>query len=228
MVGFMGILCGYLVGNIWPNFMSATNPGPAFMMAVVIVFSLVVGYIAHRGINGSTAVSIAINVIQISALVLFSVVALGYRVNHPPGSIAYQFDSTSGEAYSYEFATEKTVAGGQATDTIVRDASGVPKPKLDAAGKPVPYHIGYPAHDDKGAFLAHASPSSVIGFHNLGWAFIQATVAILILVGFESVTVMGGEARNAKRDIPIAVIVSLLIARNVLLLIRIFRRKLLI
>jgi len=211
MVGVMGILCGYLVGTIWPSFMNATNPGPAFMMLVAIVFSFVVGYIAQRGISGSTTVSTAINVIQISALVLFSVVALAYRVNHAPGSIAYQFDSTSGEAYSYEFATEKTMVNGQASDTIVRDANGVPKPKLDTAGKPVAYRISYPEHDDKGNFLSHASPSSVIGFHNLGWAFIQATVAILILVGFESVTAMGGEARNAKRDIPIAVIVSLLV-----------------
>jgi basic amino acid/polyamine antiporter, APA family len=31
------------------------------------------------------------------------------------------------------------------------------------------------------------------------------------LVGFESVTAMGGEARNAKRDVPIAVITSLLV-----------------
>jgi len=36
-------------------------------------------------------------------------------------------------------------------------------------------------------------------------------VAILILVGFESVTAMGGEAKNARRDVPIAVILSLLI-----------------
>lgn len=211
MVGVMGILCGYLVGAIWPNFMSASNPGPAFMMAVAIVFSFVVGYIAHRGINGSTAVSIAINVIQISALVLFAIVALSYRVNHAPGSIAYQFDSTSGEAYSYEFATERTVVNGQATDSVVRDASGVPKPKLDVAGKPVPYHVAYPSHDEKGNFLTHVKSSSVIGIHNLGWAFIQATVAILILVGFESVTAMGAEAKNARRHIPIAVIVSLLV-----------------
>jgi len=40
---------------------------------------------------------------------------------------------------------------------------------------------------------------------------VQATIAILILVGFESVTAMGGEARNAKRDVPIAVITSLLV-----------------
>lgn len=211
MVGVMGILCGYLVGTLWPNFMSASNPGPAFMMAVAIAFSFLVGYIAHRGINGSTAVSIAINVIQISALVLFSVLALSYRINHTPGSVAYQFDSASSEAYSYEFATEKTVVNGQSTETIARDANGVPKPKLDAAGKPVPYHVSYPNHDEKGNFLTHATPASAVGFHNLGWAFIQATVAILILVGFESVTAMGGEARNARRDIPIAVIVSLLV-----------------
>jgi amino acid transporter len=41
--------------------------------------------------------------------------------------------------------------------------------------------------------------------------FIQATVAILILVGFESVTSMGGEAKNPTKHIPIAVIGSLLI-----------------
>jgi amino acid transporter len=41
--------------------------------------------------------------------------------------------------------------------------------------------------------------------------FIQATVAILILVGFESVTAMGGEAKNPTKHIPIAVIGSLLI-----------------
>ena len=31
MVGVMGVLCGYLVGTLWPNFMSASNPGPIFM-----------------------------------------------------------------------------------------------------------------------------------------------------------------------------------------------------
>ena len=66
MVGVMGILCGYLVGTIWPNFMSASNPGTAFMMLVAIVFSFAVAYIAHRGVNGSTSVNIAINVIQIA------------------------------------------------------------------------------------------------------------------------------------------------------------------
>ncbi len=211
MVGVMGILCGYLVGTLWPNFMNASNPGPAFMMVVAIVFSFLVAYIAHRGITGSTSVNIAINVIQISALLIFSFFALSYRISHKPGSEAYQFDSTAGDAYNYEFATTSQTVNGVANGVIVRDANGVPQPKLDAAGKPVPYHIGYPTTDEKGNFLTHPNAKSVVGIHSFGWVFIQATVAILILVGFESVTAMGGEARNAKRDVPIAVITSLLV-----------------
>jgi amino acid transporter len=211
MVAVMGILCGYLAGTIWPGFMSASNPGPVFMMAIAIVFSFVVAYIANRGITGSTAVNIAINVIQITALVVFSVLALGYRMNHPPGSVAYQLDSTSGEAYSYEFATEKTVANGQTTETVLREADGTPKPLLDAAGKVAPFRVSYPTQDAKGNFLTHKDAASVVAAHNWGWVFVQATIAILILVGFESVTSMGGEAKNAKRDIPIAVILSLLV-----------------
>src|ERR1700686_4232335 len=211
MVAVTGIFCGYVVGTLWPNAMSASNPGTLFMMLVAAVFTIGVSYIAHRGVTGSTAVSIAINVIQISALLVFSVMAIGYRMNHPPGSVAFQFDSTTGEAYTYEFATTQTTANGQTTETIVRDANMVPQPKLDAAGKPVPYQISYPTADDKGNFLSHPNARSVVGVHNVGWMFVQATVAILILVGFESVTAMGGEAKNAKRDVPIAVITSLLV-----------------
>jgi len=211
MVGVTGIFVGYVVGTLWPNSMSASNPGPIFMGLVAVVFSLGVAYIAHRGVNGSTGVNIAINVIQICALIVFSVMALGYRMNHPPGSVAFQFDSTSGEAYTYEFATTSQMVNGTATDVIVRDANMVPQPKLDASGKPVPYHVDYTYYDSNGTFLSHPDAKSVIAPHKWGWVFVQATVAILILVGFESCTALGGEAKNAKRDIPIAVILSLLI-----------------
>src|ERR1700693_657259 len=84
MVAVTGIFCGYVVGTLWPNFMSASNPGPMFMMLVAVLFSFGVSYIAHRGVTGSTAVSIAINVIQISALLVFAIMAISYRVGHPP------------------------------------------------------------------------------------------------------------------------------------------------
>ena len=211
MVGTMGILCGYLVGTLWPGFMSASNPGPLFMASVAVIFSFAIAYIAYRGVNGSTAVNIGINVIQISALIVFAVLALGYRTSHPAGSQGRQFDSTTGASYSYEFATTTSVANGVSTDTIVRDANQVPQPKLDAAGKPVPFLLSYASKDASGNFLAHENAKSVVSPHKVSWVFLQATVAILILVGFESVTAMGGEAKNAKRDIPIAVIVSLLV-----------------
>ena len=213
MVGVTGVICGYLVGTLWPSFMSASNPGPMFMMLVAIVFSFAVAYIAHRGVNGSTSVNIAINVIQISALLVFAVMAFSYRSTHPAGTPGWQFDSTSGDAYTYEFAMVKgpAVDGKPGPDVIDRDKDGTPKAKLDAAGKPVPFMVAYPEKDDKGVFLTHPNGSSVVGVHNFAWMFIQATVAILILVGFESVTSMGGEAKNAKRDVPIAVVTSLLV-----------------
>jgi amino acid transporter len=211
MVGVIGVISGYLVGTLWPNFMSASNPGPAFMMLVAIIASFGVAYIAHRGVTGSTAVNVAINVIQISALIVFAVLALGYRMNHPPGSVALQFDAQTSASFNCEFATTHSVVNGQATDTINRAPDGTPQCAMDATGKPVPYHISYPEKDSSGAFVSHPTARSVIGMHNFGWMFVQATIAILILVGFESVTSMGGEAKNARRDVPIAVITSLLV-----------------
>jgi amino acid transporter len=211
MTGVTGVIIGYLVGTLWPSVMSASNPGPLFMMVVAVLFSFGVAWIAHRGVSGSTNVSIAINVIQITALLIFAAMAFTYRSSHPAGTPGWQFDSATGDAYTYEFQTEKVTANGTTTDQIVRDANMIPKPMLDAAGKPVPFIVQYPEKDDKGVFLSHPSAASVVGVHNWGFAFVQATVAILILVGFESVTAMGGEAKNAKRDVPIAVITSLLV-----------------
>ena len=211
MVGVIGVISGYLVGTLWPNFMSSSNPGPMFMMLIAVVFSFAVAYIAHRGVNGSTSVNIGINIIQISALLLFSVVALNYRLSHPAGSASLQFDPQTSASYSYEYATTSQVVNGQATDVVVRDSNGVPQPKMDAGGKPVPFRISYPERDSSGAFVSHPNAVSVVRMHNFGWMFVQATIAILILVGFESVTSMGGEAKNAKRDVPIAVITSLLV-----------------
>jgi len=204
MVAATGAFVGYVVGAIWPNFMNASNPGPMFMIAVAILFTLLVCYIAHRGVTASTGVNVAMNVIQISALLIFSVMAISFRMSHPPGSIGYQWDATSGDAYPCEFQMD-------AQNNIVRDANTIPVCKKDASGAPVPFHMDYPTNDSSGTFLAHSSAKSVIGIHKFGWMFVQATVAILILVGFESCTALGGEARDPKRHLPIAVITSLLV-----------------
>jgi basic amino acid/polyamine antiporter, APA family len=60
-------------------------------------------------------------------------------------------------------------------------------------------------------FQFHSTAGSVIAPHSFNFVLVQACVAILILVGFESVTSMGEEAKNAKKDIPRAVLLSLII-----------------
>jgi amino acid transporter len=215
MVATTGIFVGYVVGFLYPSFISGANPGPIFMALVAVVFSFFVAWIAQKGAGASTAVNLAINVIQISALLVFSVLALGYRVNHPSGSTGFQYDSQSLSTYTYQFATAKD-------GSTMRDATGAPLPLLDAAGKPVPFQVTYPETDANGVFLTHTSAASVISPHKFSFLFIQATVAILILVGFESVTSMGGEAKNPTKHIPIAVIASLLIQGLVCYLIEYF------
>ena len=215
MVATTGIFVGYVVGFLYPGIMSGSNPGPLFMALIAVVFSIFVGWIASKGAGASTAVNLAINVIQISALIVFSFLAVGYRVSHPAGTAAFQYDNQTLATYSYQFATAKD-------GSTIRDASGAPLPLLDAVGKPVPFVIDYPEKDSTGAFLSHPNAASVVSPHKFSYLFIQATVAILILVGFESVTSMGGEAKNPTKHIPIAVIASLLIQGLVCYLIEYF------
>jgi len=215
MVATTGIFVGYVVGFLFPNFISGGNPGWIFMALIAVLFSFFVGWIASKGAGASTAVNLAINIIQISALLVFSVLALGYRVNHPTGAAGFQYDGQSLATYTYQFATKPD-------GSTIRDASGVPQPLLDKAGKPVPYTISYPEQDSTGNFLTHTTAASVISPHKFSFLFIQATVAILILVGFESVTSMGGEAKNPTKHIPIAVIASLLIQGLICYLIEYF------
>src|ERR1700678_494798 len=85
MVATTGIFCGYIVGFLYPSVMSGSNPGPLFMALIAIAFSFFVAWIASKGAGASTAVNMAINVIQISALIVFSFLAIQYRADHPSG-----------------------------------------------------------------------------------------------------------------------------------------------
>ncbi|MCE5258627.1 MAG: APC family permease [Chloroflexi bacterium] len=145
MVAFMATLVIYII--------KAFAPGIAISLPIQILiacaFSAMVGLIAVRGINGSTTVSIIINVIQLTALVVFSILAISFRVRNP-------------------------------------------------------------LHVPADAWL-HPNASSIVMPHNLMGMLFQSSIAILILVGFESSTAFAAEAKNPRRDIPIAVIISLLV-----------------
>ena len=80
---------------------------------------------------------------------------------------------------------------------------------------------------DPQTFNFHPTAGSVIAPHGFSFMFIQACIAILILVGFESVTAMGEEAKNAKSDIAARGAAVAGDSRRGLLPVRVFRRELL-
>jgi APA family basic amino acid/polyamine antiporter len=240
MVGVTALLIGYLAGILWPNTFSSTYNSPLLMYIVCIVFAIGVSYIAYLGVVGSTMVNIAINVIQITALVVFSVIAIAYRTNHKQGSVGYHL--SNGVAVNFQVA-----------QTNVLDGSGNPVPVLDANNKPTKNADGTPAYQqqdaqdsdgnpvpgdangkattvDKAApftidytgawstdsnnnpqFNFHPTVKSVLAPHKFSFVLVQACIAILCLVGFESVTSMGEEAKNPKKDLPWAILLSLTI-----------------
>jgi len=68
------------------------------------------------------------------------------------------------------------------------------------------YRVGHPG----GAF-EHHSAASVVSPHGFSALLFQSTIAILLVVGFESATSLAGEAKKPKKDIPTGVILSLII-----------------
>ena len=68
----------------------------------------------------------------------------------------------------------------------------------------IAYRFGHPALK-----YEHASALSVVVPHDLSGLVFQTTIAILLVVGFESATALAGEAINPRQDIPKAVVLSL-------------------
>ena len=241
MVGVTAILAGYLASQFWPGTFSGTYSSPLFMVLFCIAFALGVAYIAYRGVTGTTGVNFAINVIQIGALLVFSVIAISYRLQHPEGSRGWHL--VNGVPVDYAVAQEPVLENGKpkldsAGLPVLQprmDPDGVPVPEMKD-GRPVPFTLSYardrstvmePVDADHPNDLAphfkfHPTAASVPAPHGFSYLVIQACIAILILVGFESVTSMGEEARHPKRDIPRAVLLSLAIQGAVCYLIEYF------
>ena len=142
MVAFMATLIGYLYTAFTTKTLSNTE-----LTAIGVVFAFVTGYIAYRGVTGSTKTNMWINVIQLSALVIFSAMAIIYRLSNP------------------EHATQWAFSGAW----------------------------------------------DIVKFHSMQGILVQSTIAILILVGFESCTALSAETINPETTIPKAIILSLLI-----------------
>jgi len=140
MVGFMGILFGYIYSAAFHHTLTYIPQA-----AGAVVLACVCGYIAYRGVSGSTMTAIVINVIQITCLVLVSFLFIAYRIGH------------GHEVYS----------------------------------------------------LANAG--AVVIPHSFIHVIYQSTIAILLLVGFESVTALGAESIRPEKDIKKGILLSLII-----------------
>src|SRR5450755_4483693 len=230
MVGVTALISGYLMNQFFPDTFSGGFNSPLFMYLFCIVFALGVAWIAFNGVTGTTVVNMVINIVQITALLVFAVMAIMYRSNHTEGSHGYQL--INGAPVDFVVAQEPVIENGapkldptgapMTQNKMDKDGNPVPEMK---DGKPVPFILNYGAansvtmdpsdadhpKDLTPHFKLHTTASSVVAPHSFSFMFIQACVAILILVGFESVTSMGEEAKNAKRDIPKAVLLSLAI-----------------
>ncbi len=145
MVAFTGTLFGYIYTSITNG--KVLNYGE--LAVVCVVFALVAGYIAYRGISGSTMTAIVINVIQIVTLLLMTILFIVFRIGHP--------------------------------------------------------HAGYEA----------SNAAAVIIPKNFMNVLYQSTIAILLLVGFESITSLGAEAINPQKDIRRGILLSLIIQGGV-------------
>ncbi len=152
MVAFTATLFGYIYLTLAHHQLSYLP-----LALVAVCFAALSGYIAFRGISGSTVAAIAINVIQITTLLAVSVIFILFRLKHPHAAAAVD---------------------------------------------------GVPGGFEQGA-------RGIIIPHSFINVLYQSTIAILLLVGFESVTALGAEALRPEKDIQRGVLLSLIIQGGV-------------
>jgi amino acid transporter len=286
MVCVTSIFIGYMAGQLFPSKFTTAENSPIIMIVFCVIFSFGVCYIAYRGVVGSTTVSVIMNLVQITALLIFSLMCIAHRLKVTEGMNDWTLDSNGTPTLYVQDSTPNMIQDpkfpNDPTKQIPDPSGATTQNKVDANGADV-YVMnvvddkGNPVNDSSGnpitiptdssgnpvdtkwtkktsvlfsltapttqpitlaagvtaipelntisykggmlqdpktgiwTFLYHDSAKSVFHWHSGQFVLIQACIAILCLVGFESVTSMGEEALNPKKHIPIAVVASLLI-----------------
>ena len=134
MVGVTAILGGYILNQVWPAIFSGTYNSPLFMIVFCVVFALGVAYIAYRGVSGTTGVNMAINIIQITALLVFTVIAITYRLQHPQDSKGYHL--SNGNVVDYQVAQTDVVDDKGVNESIGGNVGGDVTVCDDSRSKP--------------------------------------------------------------------------------------------
>jgi len=266
MVCVTSIFIGYMAGQLMPAKFTTAENSPLLMIVFAVIFAYGVSYIAYIGVVGATSVNVAINIIQITALLIFACMAITHRLKVHEGDPDWTLDSTGTPTQYVQDATPNMIPDPKDATKQIVDPSGATTPKVDSNGNMIAIMVAADAKgnviddssgnplvvatdangkaadlsaDQKKAgatqvisepnttsykggmlqdpktgqwtFLYHDSAKSVIYWHSPMFVIIQGCIAILCLVGFESVSSMGEEAKNPKKHIPIAIVASLLI-----------------
>jgi len=147
MVGVTALVVGYMAGDLFPQWgFNSGVASPLLMIMFCFVFAIGVGYIAYRGANASTGINLAVNVVQISALLIFAVIAVGYRASHPDGSNGWTLDP-DGTPTKYALATFAAGADGN-VGTFKAESDGTVNQYVTEVGDD-----GNSKKDDKGAYI---------------------------------------------------------------------------
>lgn len=77
MVAFIGIIMDYLLRQL------GYSPTPFGQVLLAIGFAAFIGFLALRGITGTTSSSIILNTIQLATLLIFSILAFVFRASSP-------------------------------------------------------------------------------------------------------------------------------------------------
>ena len=187
MVGFTATLVDYIVSCDGTSCSGGAVPKPA-LSAICLLIAAIIGKIAHRGATGSTGVATFINMVQLCVLVLFSTLCFIFR--------------SSGVSHGLQLE-DVTVLPTEAADF----GSGFPN-----------FGTNLPVTEWREGNVTTSTVTSVWAFRNLACVLLpssaeglllQSAVAILILVGFDSATSLGGECKNAQRDVPRGVVLSI-------------------
>ena len=127
LVGMFAVLINYIAGAFG---FSLSIP---VQMLIAVAIAAVTGFVAFRGVSGSTAFSVIINLIQIITIIFITVMAIAYRLANPQ-------------------------------------------------------HVAF----------VHKSLTDIIIPHSFSGVVFQSTIAILLLVGFESATALAAESKSVK------------------------------
>jgi amino acid transporter len=139
MVAFMAVFLSYILQTF------GFAASPVLQIGIAVIFSVLAGFIAYRGINMSTIVNITLNVVQWVMIVGVTVMALVYRFVNP-------------QQVNFVFS----------------------------------------------------NPSAIVLPHDASHVLFQASIAILVLVGFESATALMAEAKKPS-DVSRGVLLALVI-----------------